>query len=208
VASLLTSGSSVAGDLARRRNTINPGLRYRNTFGPVGIALEASYMKSATLGYEGIPTAATQKYKGWDFGNYGIVLTFGGLSVGGQVMEGAFAGQGGLEKQGVRNSFAWIAGTSYTVGPVIVGASFFKYNFNNHGSYLLPTVGQEADRGAAAGATYTVTPGVSIYLSGVWGDRHENGYDLINSAVNTAATGKTGNAMRAAALGTGIQVKW
>jgi hypothetical protein len=207
VASLLSSGSSVPGDLARRRNTINPGVRYRNTFGPVGVALEASYQKSATLGYEGV-SSSVQKFKGWDFGNYGVVLTFGGLSVGGQIMEGEFAGQGGLEKQGVKNSFAYIVGTSYTVGPVIVGASFFQYNYNNHGSYSSTSIGQERDRGVAAGGTYTITPGVSLFLSYVYGDKKENGYDIINGAANTAATGRVGNATRAEVLGTGIQIKW
>ena len=208
VASPLASGSSVAGDLARRRNTINPGVRYRNVFGPVGVAAEASYQKSATLGYEGVPTSSLIKYKGWDYGNYGLVLTFGGLSVGGQIMEGEFSGQGGLEKQGNKNSFAYIAGTSYTVGPVIIGASFFQYNFSNHTSYLNRSIGEERDRGAAAGGTYTLTPGVSLFLSYLYGDKLENGYDLINGAANTAATGKVGNATRAEMLATGIQIKW
>jgi hypothetical protein len=206
------AGASASGtDIARRRNTINPGVRYRNTFGPIGVALEASYDKSALIGYDGV-SSTVQRYKGWDYGNYGVVLTYGGLSVGGQIMYGDFSGQGNTAKQGARKSFAWIAGTSYTVGPVIVGASFFQYYFNNHGDFGDPTIGTERDRGVAVGGTYTVTPGVSIMLSYLYGDKKETGYDMVNGHPNTASSfgesAGVGNKIRTQGLGTEVQIKW
>ncbi len=204
LSSIAANGSSIAGDLARRRNVINPELRYRNTFGPLGVALEYGYYKSASLGYEGIPTSATVKYKGWDFNDAGVVLTFGGLSVGGHIMSGAFSGQGVLEPQGERDSFAWIGGASYTVGPVIVGGSVFNYNFNGHQNQTNRlTVGGETDLGVAAGGTYTITPGVSLFLSYVYGTKKESGYDFVGGAAGTL-----NNKVRSEALGTGLQVKW
>jgi hypothetical protein len=210
VASLAADSSSIAGDLKRRRNVINPEFRYRQVFGPVGVALEGGYMKSGTVSYDGIPTSTIQKYKGWDFSDWGAVLTFGGLSVGGHVMAGAFNGSGALAPQGTRNSFAYLGGFSYTTGPLIVGASFFQFNSpGNSGSTLaLRNVGQERDRGVAAGGTYTVTPGVNLFLSYLYGDKKESGYDLIDGAVSTAASGSYGNATRAQAFGTGVQIKW
>jgi hypothetical protein len=138
------------------------------------------------------------------------VLSFGGLSVGGHIMNGAFNGSGALSPQGARDSFAYLAGASYTVGPLIVGASFFQFNSpgNSGATPVLAKVGQERDRGVAAGGTFTVTPGVSLFLSYLYGDKKESGYDLIDGAVSTAATGSYGNATRVQALGTGIQIKW
>ena len=213
VASLLSSSSSVAGDLKRRRNVINPEVRYRNVFGPVGVALEAGYYKSAALGYDGIVTTSTEKFKGWDFSDWGAVLTFGGLSVGGHIMAGSFLNQGSLQPQGTKDSFAYIVGTSYTVGPIIMGASFFQLNGpgnQNPTSAAFTRVGEERDRGAAAGATYTITPGVGLFLSGIWAERKESGFDFINAAANTAAgeTAGQGNKVHVQAVGTGIQIKW
>ena len=210
VASLLSDSSSVSGDLKRRRNVINPQLRYRETFGPLGVALEAGYMKSGAVSYDGVATSATQQYKGWDFSDWGAVLTYAGLSVGGHVMSGAFNGSGLLAPQGARNSFAYLVGTSYTAGPLIVGASFFQFNSpgNSGSTAALASVGQERDRGIAVGGTYTLTPGVNLFLSYLYGDRKESGYDLLDGAVSTAATGSYGNATRAEAAGTGIQIKW
>ena len=61
-------GSSIAGDLKRRRNVINPEVRYRNTFGPLGVALEAGYYKGATVSEDGAPLNTVQKYKGLGLG--------------------------------------------------------------------------------------------------------------------------------------------
>jgi hypothetical protein len=203
------SSSSVPADLKRRRNVINPQVRYRHTFGPVGVALEGGYMKSAATGFDGVETTSIQKFKGWDFSDWGVVLTFGGLSVGGHIMDGAFNGSGGLAPQGTKDSFAYLVGASYTVGPLIIGASFFQFNSpgNSGSTPILSKVGEERDRGVAAGGTYTVTPGVSLFLSYLYGDRKENGFDLLDGSVSTP--GNTfGNATRAQALGTGIQIKW
>ena len=210
LSSPLAVSSSVAGDLHRRRNAINPQFRYRHTYGPVGVALEGGYMKSGTVSYDGVANSSIQKFKGWDFSDWGVVLTFGGLSVGGHIMDGAFNGSGALAPQGTKDSFAWLAGASYTAGPLIVGASFFQFNSpgNSGTTPALTHVGQLRDRGVAAGGTYTLTPGVSLFLSYLYGDRKESGYDLLDGAVSTAATGTYGNATRAQALGTGIQIKW
>jgi len=214
--SLRLDSSSNPADLKRRRNWVNPEFRYRQTFGPVGVALQAGWNKSGAVSYDGVVGSTTQQYKGFDFGNYGIVLTYGGLSVGGHVMEGAFNGQGGLAPQGTKNAFAYIAGLSYTVGPVIVGASFFQYNFagnsnstalSTRGSATLSPIGEERDRGIAAGGTYTITPGVSLFVSYVYGDKKENGYDLINGAQSVRGSNQ-GNTTRAQALGSGFNIRW
>lgn len=210
-AAIRLDSSSVAGDLARRRNVINPEVRYRHVFGPVGLAAEAGYYKSGTVSFDGVPTANTVRYKGWDFADGGLALTFAGLTVGGHVMSGAFNGQGSLAPQGTSDALAWIGGASYTAGPFIVGASYFHYNFANaQGTSFTPQglrVGAEHDTGIAAGGTYTLTPGVSLFLSYLYGDKKEDGYDLLNRAINVAGSTQ-GNRVRSQVLGVGTQIRW
>ena len=207
------SASNQAADLARRTNMVNPEIRYRGTFGPVGIAAEAGYMGSGhvrpdTSGPNSTITANTANYRGFNMGIGGLAVTYGGLTVGGHVQAGAFNGQWGLAPAGGPDAFAWIAGASYAVGPLIVGGSFFQYNSaGNSFTSLAPVyrgVGQLRERGIAAGGTYTVVPGLSVFLDYLWGDRKENGYDLLNNV----AGANTNNVTRAQVISLGTQLRW
>ncbi len=207
------SASNQAADLARRTNMVNPEIRYRGTFGAVGIAAEAGYMGSGHVhpdasGPGSTITPTTANYRGFNMGIGGIAVTYGGLTVGGHVQAGSFNSQWGLAPVGAPDAFAWVAGASYAVGPVIVGASFFQYNFaGNSYTSLAPVyrgVGQERDRGIAAGGTYTVVPGLSVFLSYLWGDRKENGYDLLNNVAGSSAN----NTTKAQLVSIGTQLRW
>ena len=94
------------------------------------------------------------------------------------------------------------------MGPVIVGGSFYQYNMaGNSGTTPLAIasrVGQERDRGIAAGGTYTIVPGVSVFLSYLYGERKESNYDLLDSIAGSVNNNKT----RAQLVGTEFQVKW
>jgi hypothetical protein len=219
--------SNVAGDLARRRNTLNAEVRYRNTFGPLGIAAEAGWLGSGVVGANqgGLSGAAltsyqaANRYRGFDIGIGGLAITYGGLTVGGHIQYGDYQGQWGLAPVGGPQTMAWLVGASYTIGPVIVGASFFQVNEAgaSYGYTGTPTAtqlhtGQERDRGFAAGGTYTITPGVSLFLDALWGDRKENGVDILNGGTTynptTGVDSHTNNQTRAALLGTGLQIRW
>ncbi len=218
------ASSNVAGDLARRRNTISAEMRYRNTFGAWGVAAEVGYTGSGTVsadtgGLSGSALTsfnAAPRYRGWDIGIGGIAITYGGLTVGGHIQGGNYNGQWGQAPDGSAPALAWLVGTSYTDGPIIVGASFFQYNSagNSYGFTGAPTpaqahVGQERDRGVAVGGTYTITAGVSLFLDYLWGDRHENGYDLLNGATTYGTANPTqNNSTRAQLIGFGTQIRW
>jgi hypothetical protein len=220
--------SNVASDLARRRNTLNTEMRYRGTFGPIGVAAEVGWMGSGTVGANqgGLAGAAltsyqsAARYRGFNIGIGGLAITYGGLTVGGHIQGGDYNGQWGLAPAGGPHSLAYLLGASYTVGPVIVGVQAFQYNSpGNSFAYTgVPTaaqvhVGQERERGIAAGGTYTLTPGVSLFLDYLWGDRKENGFDLL-TGTGTTFNGATGvdshlnNQTRASLIGTGLQIRW
>lgn len=207
------SASNLAADLARRRNMVNPEIRYRGTFGPVGLAVEAGYMGSGKVaadpaGPGNTITATTTRYRGFNIGIGGIAVTYGGLTVGGHVQAGAYNEQWGLAPAQGPDAFAWLAGASYAIGPVIVGGSFYQFdsagasftNFTPAGR----SVGQRRERGVAGGGTYTLVPGVSLFLSLLYGERKENNYDLLNNTIGSTANNKT----RSELISLGTQLRW
>ena len=207
------SASNQAVDLGRRLNMVNPALRYRGTFGPIGVAAEAGYIGSGHVkpdpsGTGSTITSTTPGFRGFNIGTGGIAITYGGLTVGGHVQAGTYNNQFSLQPAGAPDAFAWIAGASYAVGPVIVGASFFQYNYAGASftnlSALGKTVGQDRDRGVAAGGTYTLVPGLSIFLDYLYGDRKESNYDLLNAVVGS----KANNAVHSQLLSIGTQLRW
>ena len=198
------SSSSDPADLGRRKDMLNIEMRYRGTFGPVGLATELGWFGSGHVGNDGVPIAQTVKYSGFNQGVLGVAVTYSGLTVGGHMMYGRFNNQWGLAPANGPNAFAWLAGASYTFGPLIVGASFYQYNFAGNSFQLLgPNIGMERDRGIALGGTYSLTPGVSLLFSALYGDRKENGFDFINQVA-----GPNNNVVTAKLISIGTQIRW
>jgi predicted porin len=199
------SSSANTADLARRRNMLNIEARYRAVFGPVGIATEVGWFGSGHVNYDGtLPPTTVTHYDGFNQGVFGFTATYAGLTVGGHLMAGRFNGQWGLDPKGAPDSIAYLMGASYTVGPLIVGASFFQYDSaGNAYQGLGPHVGTLRERGVAAGGTYSLTPGVSLILSYLYGDRKERGYDLLD-----ATPGSNHNNVRAQGISIGTQLRW
>ena len=125
-------------------------------------------------------------------------MTFAGVTVGGMVQGGRFNGQWNLTPQGASDSLAWLAGVSYTFGPVVVGASYYRYDSpgssgpcgqfcsataTNAG--FSPLVGESRERGVAAGGTYSLAPGLALFASYLWGDRFENGRNMLTGETST-----------------------
>jgi hypothetical protein len=176
---------------AKRMNTMEMFARYRGTFGGVGVSAFGGYIGSGsvgtnnTVGNYGFP-AATQ-YDGLGFGLGGGQITYAGVSVGGLIQGGNYNRGYALKPTGAPNAFAWLAGFTHTIGPVIWGASYWQAEAA--GSYVPAWqaggnqqngVGNlQKERGFQAGATYAVAPGMSVYLSYLWGDRKQNNVNLL-----------------------------
>lgn len=208
--------STSTADINRRKNLFEGLVRYRGTFGPVGIAATASYDGSGRVLDSGIPGSATnpkrKKLEDLSYGDFGLVVTYGGLSVGGNYQAGRYnvlggSGAGGLLAQGQPNSSAMIVGASYTIGPVIFGAhalaSFYQgsqsaaTNQNANGVSLLTAPGairggQRRDVGVGAGATYSLAPGVSIYASYIWEQAKQHGVNFASPGGTVGTVGTVG----------------
>jgi hypothetical protein len=203
------ASTSVIAETKRARDLIEAEARYRGAFGPVGLVVEGGGIFSGHVEYDGIPT--TYHYDNMSIGDGGFQVTYGGFAVGGHITAGRSNGTSfsPVANNG-KDAFAWIAGTSYAVGPVIVGASFFHLDAaGNQAGTTVKYNGELSTYGAAAGGTYTFAPGMNIFLSYLYGHQHEAGTDLVAGTASTAAgTVLTHNNVQAQGFSIGTQFKW
>ncbi|WP_158803782.1 MULTISPECIES: porin [unclassified Acidisoma] len=206
---------------AQPRNLIDVGGQYTQTFGPVGLQIGADYINAGTTNYTGAPQPGVTptSFHQMSIFSGGVTATFAGLTIGGNSVYGAFNQVTGynfqLEPAGGVNALGWLVGAQYTIGPVVVGASWF--NFNTTGD--LPngvdagsgatitaaglTTGQQVNNGFAAGGTYTLVPGVNLFVDYDYGWRKQGGYDFA-----TFAAGTEHNYVQSQLFGVGTQIQW
>ena len=191
------SSSPSNGESGRRRNTVDALLRYRGTFGGFGIAATAGYIGSGNVrdnqtgvAFNSNPLAGTVRnnFDGLSIGDFGVALTYAGFSVGGKYQFGRFNnGSFGLVPKGLPDGEAFLIGGSYTIGPVVMGAHYL--NFKSAGDLANAVQGRvRREQGVAAGATYSLAPGVSLFLSYLYNERKQNGFNFVTGQGVTAAT--------------------
>jgi predicted porin len=213
--------SSSTSDVARRRNMYEGLVRYRGTIGPVGLTATAAYDGSGRVNDSGVVGSTTNpkrfKFEDLSVADFGLALTYSGLTVGGNYMFGRYnvpagGGFGGLVNQGQPNASAFVVGATYAIGPVIFGAHYLRsfsegdqvtatgrnaFGAATTFSSTVVSGGQRREQGVAAGATYSLAPGVSLYLSTIWMERKQNGFNFITSASNNALNNKISEAVYA-----------
>jgi outer membrane protein OmpU len=199
-----TNNPSVVG---RYRNMFDIAAQYNNTFGAIGISAYAGGLWSGQVNNtSGLPGTQTVPFA---VGAFGLTLSYGGFTVGGHFNFGQENGDFNLKPQGGVPGLAFLFGAQYTTGPIVVGASYFKYKFQ--GDFTSPTTeGVETDQGIAAGGTYTVAPGLVLYLSYLYGQRHQLGFDF-NTGMANATEGTpfgTNNNVQAQVIAVGTALKW
>ena len=209
----LLSSSTI--DYRRRRNTIETALRYRGTFGPVGVAAFADYTTAGKVNYSGsiggpAQTGGVQQYNQYEYGMGGAQLTYAGFSAGGMVRGGAFNDIGNneaMQPAGTEHETAYVVGTSYTAGPFVAGAHYFhSWQAGNQTAATKASgaVGVMNTQGVAAGATYSVAPGLAVYLEYLWGQMHQSGYDLDLGVAGSPFH----NTIKVQYLGVGTGLSW
>ncbi len=190
------SSSPSNAESARRKNTVDALLRYRGTFGAFGIAATGAFiggghvLDNSGAAFTNNPLAAggaRANYDGLSVGDFGLAVTYGGLSVGGHYTYGRFnETMGTLVPKGLQNSQAGIVGASYTVGPLIFGASYL--NIRSPGDVGNAYFGRQRNEwGVAGGATYSLAPGLSLFASYLYSERQQGGYNFITGQGVTAA---------------------
>ncbi len=179
--------STIAGPAAAqyRRNMVDVVGRYTGALGPVGVTATLGALTAGHVNNTAAPASDPTVVQ------TGLVVSYGGLAVGGNVMTGNINGSFVPLPEGGRHETAWIAGTSYAAGPFIVGAAI---NGTDYQGAMGPGIGGRHELGIAVGGTYAWAPGTALYLSFLYGHRHQVGYDFATGAPgsasnNTSATG-------------------
>jgi hypothetical protein len=210
------STSNAANDLQRRRNTIELGLRYRGSFGGVGIAASAvgAYGGHVNPGpfNPGVGAATftdihgtvvhlqpTSRFDNIGVGDFGLALTFYGVTVGGNIIFGDYNGQFAPKPTNGTNSLAWIAGVEYAWGPLIVGGAYYKWKYQ--GWWTLP--GAQLDQGLQFGFTYNIAPGLALLGEWLYGQRYRGNFDF-----SQGAPGANFNNAKSQVAGIGLQWRW
>ena len=177
------SSSTLAGDFGRYRNELGIAARYRNTFGPVGVAVSGIYTTSGVVE----DAVAPEAFKGLNIGDIGASVQLNHqIEVGGNVMWGAFNGNWGLQPVGGASAVAWVAGVKYTIPqlPMTVGTYYFDYK--NQGQPGLPT--QRNEQGLDVGAVYGLGPGVVLLAEYAWGQREQGDFNFLTGACGNCST--------------------
>jgi hypothetical protein len=202
------------------RNLIDVGGQFTKTFGPVGLQIGADYTNAGQVAYNGAPTTTTPtSFKDLSIISGGATVTVAGLTIGGNSSYGAFNMADGdtfqLEPDGGTHAVGWLAGAQYTMGPLVFGGSFFRFNQTGDlpggidagsGATITSaglTTGQQQNDGVAAGATYTLVPGVNLFVDYLYGMRQQGGYDF-----QTGNAGTANNNVQSQLFGVGTQIQW
>ncbi len=197
------SSSPFNAEAARRKNTFDGLIRYRGSFGGFGIAATAGYMggshvadNQTGVAYNNNPAAGPVRYNydGLSVGDFGLALTYAGFSIGGKYQFGRFNTNLSPVPKGETDGEAALIGASYTFGPAVVGVHALYSK--SAGDTSNAAFGRfRTERGIAAGGTYSLAPGVSLFLSYLWNDRKQNGFNFVTGqgATTTATAGNANN---------------
>lgn len=229
------ASTSVALESGRRRDTVEVVLRYRHAFdNGVGLAATLGYTGGGHAGYAG-PGAVESgtgmvravTYEGLSVGEAGLALTYAGVQLGAHYQWGRYntALANGLSQSlvpapaGAKGANAWTVGASYTFGPAVVGAAWVDSTSQGAFAYGAgPTVaasrvasglGERREQGLNAGGTLKVAPGLGVFLSYMYDERRQAGYDFANGAITAGTAAPTqGNRIQGQALTLGTSVNW
>lgn len=166
--SLVGSSITVANtqrDATGLENEISAALRYRGTFGGVGIAAGFGMMFADAPSNTGAGAVIAPAAKAQDIEAYTIGLSISafGLTVGGEYTWGQYAGASvgrTALAQGRDDSDHFLLGATYVMGAFSVGAYYGQANQDNGGN-----LADREQTGWGLGVAYTVAPGLEVFAN-------------------------------------------
>jgi predicted porin len=164
---LADSTTTFQRDRTSTENQISAALRYRGTFGDVGVqaAMTGYWADAAQLSANGAPLAA----KPQNINAYlaGLVLRAYGFQVGGEYAFGNYnttVGNGALNP-GLDGSNHWLVGAVYTIGAFQVGAQYGKGSQDNGTSTTGAALSDRTQTYLGLGVSYTLAPGMTLFAN-------------------------------------------
>ncbi len=175
--------ASAPGGILRMRNERQAGLRYRGSFGGVGV--------QALLGYVGsdvVTNTTGASGKQVHAGMAGLNLTAFGFLLGANYTHATSNGgyspiaRAGGSVVDDRDMDQYTLGLSYTWQALTVGAN--GYIVDSAGNQTV--AGGRRDRVWSVGANYTLAPGLQVVAEYINIERRENGFNFISGTAGTA----------------------
>jgi predicted porin len=171
VDTLGAGGTAIAPSVTQRdetglANEISAALRYRGTFGGVGIGASFAYMQAdAPVNVVNASTGVVTAGTGQDVNAYsvGLNLSAFGLTVGGEYTWGKYSGASvgrAALAAGRDESNHWLLGATYVMGAFSVGAYYGVGTQDNGG-----TIADREQTGFGLGVAYTVAPGLEVFAN-------------------------------------------
>ncbi|MFN9095221.1 MAG: porin [Alphaproteobacteria bacterium] len=164
---LADSTTTFQRDRTSTENQISAALRYRGTFGDVGVqtAMTGYWADAAQLTANGAPIAT----KAQNISAYlaGLVVRAYGFQLGGEYAWGNYnqqVGNGALAA-GLDGSSHWLLGAVYTIGAFSVGAQYGKGTQDNGTSTTGAALSDRTQTYLGFGVSYTLAPGMTLFAN-------------------------------------------
>ncbi|MFN8891132.1 MAG: porin [Alphaproteobacteria bacterium] len=190
---LADSTTTFQRDRTSTENQISAALRYRGTFGDVGVqaAMTGYWADAAQLSANGVPLAT----KPQNINAYlaGLVLRAYGFQVGGEYAWGNYnttVGNGALNP-GLDGSNHWLVGAVYTIGAFQVGAQYGKGTQDNGTSTTGAALSDRTQTYLGLGVAYTLAPGMTLFAN----YNQVEDENLPTAAPSSTAKGGTGTTL-------------
>lgn len=205
------TSSTLSTNTNTRRNTVDFGVRYAGSLGPVALTAGAGYITSGRVLSNQAASAQTDSnapYKNLSVFAVGSRVTYGPFAVGGLFTTGAMNTGTGLIRQGQKNISAIITGAQYTIGPVIFGFQYVTQTAGGVYSTLTPRAALR-EYGITFGGAYDFAPGATLYGNVFYDQRHQYGVNLVTAtAATSTASARTNNNVQSRGLLIGTAFKW
>jgi hypothetical protein len=204
----LASAPGGAGN-ARRKNTLDVMGQWTGVAMGFGVKFSGGYITASPIGnssgaaLETIHGVRETAYKRLGIYTIGGQISFAGFMLGANVKDGQVNNGYTFLLPGQRRAIDYLISAEYAMGPAIVGAYYFSNQ--SAGAHLASnTVARtEQDNGVAVGANYAVTPNLGLFVTYLYGQRKQIGFDFATNAVGNAY-----NRTHSQAIGAGAALKW
>ena len=161
--------SSLQRDRTLLENEVSAAVRYRGTFGPVGVNVGLGAMMADSPRLQASGSAVAVRAQQVNAYTVGLNLSAYGFAIGGEYTWGAYNGASvgrAALAAGLDDSQHWLVGATYTMGPLLVGANIGQGKQDNGSSRVGNAIVDRGDRTHTAwgiGAVYTLAPGLGVY---------------------------------------------
>lgn len=192
----------------RRKNTLDVMAQYTGVAMGFGFKVSGGYITASPLGNsDGAPIITGTRftsYKRLELYTLGGQISYAGFMLGANIKDGQVNNGYTFLLPGQRRALDYLISAEYTMGPAIIGGYYFNNQSAGAHNAATPTVARtEQDDGVAVGANYAVTKNLGLFVTYIYGQRKQLGYDFA-----TSKPGPDYNRTHSQAIGAGASLKW